>query len=102
MEEWGFDTVCQVFVLLASGASFDIFRDPCPGAGPEVFFVDTSDCFIASGMAIDGAFMPYVHQFVFQSLIWGYHESASLGIPPEWFTWVVHLFDWVDASPFLH
>ena len=41
------------------------------GAGPEVFFVDASDCFILTGVAIDGAFMPYVHQFAFQSLIWG-------------------------------
>jgi len=65
VEEWGFDVVSQVFVLLACGASFDVFCDPCPGAGPEVFFVHMSDCFISSGVAIEGAVVPSVHDFVF-------------------------------------
>ena len=65
MEEQGFDVVCQVFVLLTGGASFDIFRDPRFGAWPEVFSVDVSDRFISTRVAIDGAFVPNVHQFAF-------------------------------------
>jgi hypothetical protein len=53
--------VSQIFVLLACRATFDVFRDPCSSTGPEVFPVDSSDCFIVSGMAIDGALVPYVH-----------------------------------------
>jgi hypothetical protein len=49
--------------LLAGGASFDVFRDPGLGAWPKVFPVDASDCFVSSGMAVDGAFMPDIHQF---------------------------------------
>jgi len=51
----------QILVLLASGASFDVFRDPRFGAWPEVFPIDASDRFVSSGMAIDGAFVPDVH-----------------------------------------
>jgi hypothetical protein len=64
-EQRGFDTVGQVFVLLTGGASFDIFRDPRFGAWPEVFSVDVSDRFISTRVAIDGAFVPNVHQFAF-------------------------------------
>jgi hypothetical protein len=60
-EHWGFDVVCQIFVLLACRAALDVFRDPCSGARPEVFLIDVSDCFISPGVAIDGAFVPYVH-----------------------------------------
>jgi hypothetical protein len=53
--------VSQIFVLLAGGASLDVFHDPGLSAGPEVFPVDASDRFVSSGMAVDGAFMPDVH-----------------------------------------
>jgi hypothetical protein len=61
--EWGFDVVHQVFILLACGASFDIFCDPCPGAGPEVLLVHMSDCFISPGVAIEGTVVPGMHDF---------------------------------------
>ena len=51
----------QILVLLAGGASLDVFRDPCFGTWPEVFPVDTSDRFVSSGVAIDGTFVPDVH-----------------------------------------
>ena len=92
----------QILVLLASGASLDVFRDPHFGAWPEIFSVDASDHFVLSRVAVDRAFMPDVHQFVFQSLIWWYDKSLAFDIPPEWFIWVVYTFDWVDACPFLH
>jgi hypothetical protein len=60
-EYWSFDVVCQVFVLLACSTTFDVLRDLAPGTRPEVFSVDASDCFISSRMAIDGAFVPYIH-----------------------------------------
>jgi hypothetical protein len=88
--------------LLAGGASFDIFRDPSLGTRPEVFPVDTSDGFISSGVTVDGSFVPYVHEFTFQALIWGYDESSAFNISPEGFVQVVHAFDWVDAGPFVH
>jgi hypothetical protein len=53
--------VCQIFVLLAHCTPLNVFCDPAPGARPEVFSIDASDCFITSGMAIDGAFVPCVH-----------------------------------------
>ena len=88
--------------MLASGASLDVFCDPCFGAWPEVFFVDASNRFVSAGMAIDRTLVPNVHQFVFQSLIGWYDESAAFGVPPEWFVWVVDSFDWIDARPFFH
>jgi hypothetical protein len=60
-EHWGFDAVSEILILLAHCAAFDIFRDPGLSAGPEVFSIDASDCFISSGMTIDGAFVPHVH-----------------------------------------
>jgi hypothetical protein len=42
VERWGFDSVGQVFVLLTGCAAFDVFGDPCPCAGPEVFSVTPS------------------------------------------------------------
>jgi hypothetical protein len=53
--------VSQVLVLLACGTTLDVFCDPCPGAWPEVFSVDAPDCFISSGVAVDGSFVPCVH-----------------------------------------
>jgi hypothetical protein len=61
LKQRGFDAVSQVLVLLAGGASLDVFRDPCFGARPEIFSVDASDCFVSSGVAIDGTFVPDVH-----------------------------------------
>ena len=55
----------EIFVLLTRCAAFDVFRDPGSGAGPKVFSIDASDCFIASGVSVDGSFMPDVHQFTF-------------------------------------
>jgi hypothetical protein len=99
---WGFDAVCQVLVLLAGCAAFDVFCDPGFDSWPEVFFVDASDRFILSRMSIDGSFVPYVHQFVFQALIWWYDKSLAFDISPEWFIQVVNAFDWIDACPFFH
>jgi hypothetical protein len=94
--------VCQIFVLLTGGASFDIVSDPCFGAWPEVFLVDASDRFVSARVAIDGALMPDVHQFTFQSLVWWYDKPAAFDVPPEWLAWVIDAFDRVDACPFFH
>ena len=67
----------EVLVLLAGGASFDVFRDPRPGSRPEVFLVDASDCFISSGVTVQGSFVPHVHDFVFQALIWWDYELLT-------------------------
>jgi hypothetical protein len=93
---------CQILVLLTCGATLDVFCDPCLGAWPEVFFVDAPDCFVPSRMPVDGSFMPYVHQFVLQSLIRWYDEAVTLDVPPEWFIWVVNVFNWINACPFFH
>jgi hypothetical protein len=92
----------QIFVLLTGGASFDVFCDPCFGAWPEVLPVDASDRFVSPGVTVDGTFMPDIHQFAFQPLVWWYNESMALGVPPEWFAWIVDAFDRVDAYPFFH
>jgi hypothetical protein len=94
--------VSQVLVLLTCGATLDVFRDPCPGTWPEVFPVDGSDCFVSSRMAVDGSFMPYVHQLPFQTLIWWNNESLTFDISPKWFVWVVNAFNRVDTCPFFH
>jgi len=102
MEEWGLDAVCQVFVLLAGGASFDVFRDPRSHAGLEVFPVHTSDHFVSSRVAIKGTIMPGVHDFVFQSLVWGNDKAVCCGVSPKWCTQVIHSFDGECAFPFFH
>jgi hypothetical protein len=65
MEDEGFDVVSKVFVLLTGGTSFDVFCDPRLGSRPEVFLIDASDCFISSGMTVQGSFVPRVHDFAF-------------------------------------
>ena len=94
--------MCQIFVLLACGATLDVFYDPGLGTRPEVFLIDASDSFILSGVAIDGSFMPYVHQLTFQSLIWWDDKTSSLDISPEQFVQVVYVFDGVCPFPFFH
>jgi hypothetical protein len=88
--------------LLACGASFDIFHDPCPGTGPEVFSVHTSDCFISSGVAIKGAIVPGVHDFAFQTLVRGNDEVVCRGVLPEWSARAVYSFDGECALSFFH
>jgi hypothetical protein len=62
--EWrGFDAMSQVLVLLADCATFDIFGDPCPCAGPEVFVVYLPDCFISFGVSTEWAIVPGMHEF---------------------------------------
>jgi hypothetical protein len=98
----GFDAMGQVLVLLTCGTSFDVFCDPCPGAGPEVFFVHTSDCFISSRMAVEGSIVPCVHDFAFQSLIGGNNEAVFGDVSPEWGVWTVYSFDEECVFPFFH
>jgi hypothetical protein len=83
LEHWGFNVMCQVFVLLECCTTFDVFCDSCLGTRPEVFLVDALDGFIPSRVAVDGSLMPYVHQFTFQSLIWWNDKASSLDVPPE-------------------
>jgi hypothetical protein len=98
----GFDAVGEVFVLLTGGTSFDVFSDPWPSSWPEVFLVDASDCFISSRVTIQGAFVPRVHDFVFQTLIQWDYKSLFWNVLPEWFVWAVHAFDGKGAFPFFH
>ena len=88
--------------MLACGTSFDIFRDPSPGAGPEVFFVHTSDCFISSGMAIKGSIVPGVHDLSFQTLIRRDDKVVCRDVSPEWFARAVYSFNGECAFPFFH
>jgi hypothetical protein len=94
--------VCQIFVLLVHYAAFDVFHDPSLGTRPEVFLIDVSNGFIMSGVTIDGPLVPYIHQFAFQSLIQWNNKMLSLGVSPEWFVWVVYMFDGVCPFPFFH
>jgi hypothetical protein len=98
----GFDTVGEVFVLLAGGTSFDVFHDPWPGSRPEVFLVDASDCFVSPGVTVQGSFVPHVHDFAFQALIRWNYKSLSWNISPERFVWGVHTFDREGAFPFFY
>jgi hypothetical protein len=101
-KEWGFDAMGQVLVLLACGASFDVFCDPGPGARPEVFFIHASDGFISSGVAVEGSIVACVHDLVFQSLIRGNNEAVFGDVSPEWGIRVVYAFDGECLFPFLH
>jgi hypothetical protein len=83
-EEWGFDAVHQVFVLLTGGTSFDIFGDPHPGTWPEVFLVYMPDCFVSSRVAIKGAIVPCVHNFTFQALVRRDNEVVCSCVSPKW------------------
>jgi hypothetical protein len=102
MEYWGFDAMCEVFVLLTRCAAFDVFCDPSPSTGPEVFSIDAPNGFILSRVAVNRSFMPYVHQFSFQTLIWGNYELSSFSVSSEWFVWIVYPFNWVCPFPFIH
>jgi hypothetical protein len=99
---WSFGAVGQVFVLLAGRAAFDVLRDPCPCAGPEVFPVYLPDCFVSSGVSTKRSIVPGVHEFTFQSLVWGNDETLCFNISPEWSVRVVHSFNGKDAFPFFH
>jgi hypothetical protein len=103
-KQWGFDAVSQVLVLLTCGATFDIFRYPCPGAGPEVFFVHASDRFVSSGVTVEGAIVPHVHDLAFQSLVGGNDEAVSGNVSSEWGVqvWAIYPFNGECAFPFLH
>jgi hypothetical protein len=94
--------VSQVLVLLACCTSFDVFCDPCLGAGPEVFPIDVSDHFISPGVAVDRAFVPHIHEFAFQPLIQGYDKSLAFDISLERLIQVIYAFDWVKICPFFH
>jgi hypothetical protein len=102
VKRWGFDVVGQVLVLLTSGASFDVFRYPCPGARPEVFLVHASDCFISSGVAVEGSIVPRVHNLAFQSLVRGNDEAVFGDVSPEWGVRSVYSFNGECAFPFFH
>jgi hypothetical protein len=82
-EQWSFDSMCKVFVLLTCGATFDVFRYPCPGARPKVFLIDFPYCFVSTGMSAEGSVVPRVHDFAFQSLVRGYDKSLCGGVTPE-------------------
>jgi hypothetical protein len=94
--------VCQVFVLLTRCVAFDVFHDPGFGARPKVFFIDALNGFVLSRVTIDRSLMPYVHQLMFQSLIWWDNKVMSLNVSPEWLVWVVHTFDWICSFPFFY
>jgi hypothetical protein len=61
MEYWGFDVVCEVFVLLAGRTALDVFCDPSPSAGPEVFLIDALNCFVSPWVSVGRSLMLYVH-----------------------------------------
>ena len=92
----------QVLVLLAGRTALDVFGDPCSCAGPEVFFVYFPDRFVSSGVSTEWAIVPRVHEFTFQSLVWGNDESVCFNISPEWGVWGVYSFDGEGTFPFLH
>jgi hypothetical protein len=94
--------VCQVFVLLTGGASFNVFSDPRPGARPEVFLVYVSDCFVSSRVTVKGAIVPCVHNFAFQALIRGDYEAVCRNISPEWCSRAFYSFDGECVFPFFH
>ena len=94
--------MCQIFVLLACSATLDVFCDPDLGTRPEVFLVNVSDGSIMSGVTVDGSFVPYVYQFMFQSLIQWDDETLSLDVSLEQFVQVVNVFNGVCPFPFFH
>jgi hypothetical protein len=75
--EWrGFDAMGQVLVLLADRATFDVFGDPCPCAGPEVFVVYLPNRFVSSRVSTEWAIVPGMHEFALQSLVWRDDEAV--------------------------
>jgi hypothetical protein len=102
VERWGFDAMGQVLVLLTGCAAFDVFSDPCPCAGPEVFPVYFPDRLVSSGVSTEWAIVPRVHELAFQALVWGNDESVSLDVSPEWGVWSVYSFNGEGVFPFFH
>jgi hypothetical protein len=92
----------QVFVLLTGCAAFDVFRDPCSRARPEVFSVYFSDRFVSSRVSTEWSVMPGIHEFAFQSLIWGNDKAVSFDISPEWGVWGVYSLNGEGVLPFFH
>ena len=99
---WSFDAMGQIFVLLTGCAAFDVFGDPCSRARPEVFSVYLSDSFVSSGVSTGWSVVPGIHEFTFQSLIWGNDETVSLDISPERGVWSVYSLDGEGVFPFFH
>jgi hypothetical protein len=87
---------------LTGCAAFDVFGDPCPCAGPEVFPVYFPDRFISSGVSTEWAIVPRVHEFAFQPLVWRDDEAVRFNVSPEWGVWGVYSFDGEGTFPFLH
>jgi len=58
------------FFLLTDGASFDVILYPSACAGPIVFAVNPSDCFVSAQMAGRGSVMPYLHESTFEGVVW--------------------------------
>jgi hypothetical protein len=102
VEWWSFDAMGQVLVLLTGCAALDVLSDPCPCAGPEVFFVDLPDCFISSGVSTKWSVVPRVHEFAFQSLVWRDNETMCFDISPEWGVRIIYSFDGEYTFPFFH
>src|SRR5580693_3380864 len=92
----------QVFVLLAGRAAFDVFGDPSSCSGPEVFSVYLPDRFVPSGVSAEWAVVPGIHEFPFQSLIWGNDKAVSFDISPEWEARSVYALDGEGVFPFFH
>ena len=92
----------QVFVLLTGRAAFDVLGDPSSRSGPEVFSVYLPDRFVSSRVSTEWSVVPGIHEFTFQSLIWGNDEAVSLDISPERGVWSVYSLDGEGVFPFFH
>src|SRR5487761_1556610 len=61
---------CEVFVLLACCASFDVVRYPFACSWPVVMFIDPACCFVSAWMSSCCSFVPYVHDSSMDVVDW--------------------------------
>jgi hypothetical protein len=66
-----FDAMRKDFVLLADGASFDVFCYPVLRSGPVIVVVDQSDHFVSSRMSSCRGVVPLLHNLSSDIVVWG-------------------------------
>ena len=75
--------MCEVFVLLAGSASFDIFRNPSVHVGPGVDLFCLSNCFISSRVA-GGRMIMSVDHDVLEVLVSGSFGGDCYSFASVW------------------
>ena len=79
-EEWGLLLMCEVFILLAIGASFNVLSNPLVHPWPPVGGGDLSNGFVPPWVTCDWSTVVVAEDIPLYLFIWG-NDYLSLGLP---------------------